>query len=336
MLQRLLIVIVLVLITVNASALTKATGYDILDTASVTINLVDNAFKAYFVQEANLSSEVANNYTVQNKLNVGATATNSSLLQGQNGGYYLDRSHHSGSQAHTTISDWSSEVAANWTVASKANSADVYTKSNLGITGEAQVNYANLFNKPTVGAGDMLKTTYDTVEDGVVNNTRQLGGKQGAYYLDRANGTGTQTAATISNWSTEVAANWTVAHKLGATATAADSDKFDGQHGAYYLDRANGTGTQNCATINNFSTEVKLVIAGGIAKVTDVLTGNGTDTVFSLSQSPLWAPDVYLGRAIYQINGTDYSFNAPGKTITFIGTPETGTKIIVVYYYQVP
>jgi hypothetical protein len=334
MLQKLLIVIVIVLMTSNAFALAKAKGYDILDTASVTTNQIDNAFKSYFVQEANFSTEVAANYTVSNKLDAGATATDSSLLQGQNGAYYLDRSHHSGSQSHTTISDWSAEVAANWTVASKANSVDVYTKTNAQTTGEALFNWANIFNKPSIGTGDMTKAEYATGEAGVVNNANELNGQLAAYYLDRANHTGSQAHTTISDWSAEVAANWTVASKLGATATAADSDKVDGQHGAYYLDRANQTGTQNCGTISNFSTEVKLVITGGISKVVDQLTGDGETLEFNMSQAALWAPDVYLGRAVYQFNGTDYTYSATTKKITFDAAPEAGVKIAVVYYYQ--
>lgn len=53
-------------------------------------------------------------------------------------------------------------------------------------------------------AGDMLKSVYDADDDGVIDNSEQLDGQLPAYYLARANHTGTQTAATISDFSEAV------------------------------------------------------------------------------------------------------------------------------------
>lgn len=59
------------------------------------------------------------------------------------------------------------------------------------------------------GGGDMTKAVYDTNDDGIVNasaNSALLQGNNGAYHLDRTNHTGTQLAATISDFSTAAAA----------------------------------------------------------------------------------------------------------------------------------
>lgn len=53
-------------------------------------------------------------------------------------------------------------------------------------------------------AGDMQQAIYDTNNNGVVDNSEQLGGQLPAYYLARANHTGTQLAATISDFAEAV------------------------------------------------------------------------------------------------------------------------------------
>lgn len=58
-------------------------------------------------------------------------------------------------------------------------------------------------------SGKMDRSVYDSNNDGVVNNSDQLGGQAGSHYLSRANHTGTQVASTISDFSaaTRVATN---------------------------------------------------------------------------------------------------------------------------------
>lgn len=75
--------------------------------------------------------------------------------------------------------------------------------------------------KPTdsSGSGDMLKSTYDTDNDGVVDNAEKLEGQAGSYYLNRANHTGTQTASTISDFDTEVSNNADVSANTSARHT---------------------------------------------------------------------------------------------------------------------
>jgi hypothetical protein len=59
--------------------------------------------------------------------------------------------------------------------------------------------------------GDMLKSVYDTGDNGVVDNSELLEGNNSAYHLNRANHSGTQTASTISDFDTEVSNNTDVA-----------------------------------------------------------------------------------------------------------------------------
>jgi trimeric autotransporter adhesin len=49
--------------------------------------------------------------------------------------------------------------------------------------------------------GDMLKSTYDSNGNGIVDDSEKLNGQAAAYYLARANHTGTQLSSTISNFS---------------------------------------------------------------------------------------------------------------------------------------
>lgn len=61
------------------------------------------------------------------------------------------------------------------------------------------------------GGGDMLKSVYNVLGDGVVDNSKLLQGQNSAYHLSRANHSGTQSASTISDFDTEVANETNVA-----------------------------------------------------------------------------------------------------------------------------
>lgn len=51
-------------------------------------------------------------------------------------------------------------------------------------------------------SGDMLKATYDTGNNGVVDNAEQLEGQNSAYHLDRTNHTGSQAISTVAGLQT--------------------------------------------------------------------------------------------------------------------------------------
>lgn len=71
--------------------------------------------------------------------------------------------------------------------------------------------------------GDMLKSTYDQDDNGIVDNAEALNGNADTYYLDRTNHTGTQAASTISDFDTEVSNNTDVS----ANTTHRSSDGSD-------------------------------------------------------------------------------------------------------------
>lgn len=95
-----------------------------------------------------------------------------------------------GSSTFTGLSD---------TPSSYSGHAGEFVRVNSGETGLE-------FNTPA-GSGDMLKSVYDTDDDGIVDNSEQLESHGGSYYLDRANHTGTQAASTISDFTAQVEAD---------------------------------------------------------------------------------------------------------------------------------
>lgn len=83
------------------------------------------------------------------------------------------------------------------------------------------------------GTGDMQKATYDTDNDGIVDNAEQLNSQTGSYYLDRTNHSGSQAASTISDFDTEVSNNTDVAANTSARHTHANQTTLDNITAAY-------------------------------------------------------------------------------------------------------
>lgn len=83
------------------------------------------------------------------------------------------------------------------------------------------------------GIGDMQKATYDTDNDGIVDNAEQLNSQAGSYYLNRTNHSGTQTASTISDFDTEVSNNTDVAANTSARHTHANQTVLDNITASY-------------------------------------------------------------------------------------------------------
>lgn len=94
---------------------------------------------------------------------------------------------------------------------------------------------------------------------------------------DRANHTGTQLAATISNFTAAVNAIMTAAEILSRLLTVdgagsgLDADLLDGANGATYLDRANHTGSQAQATITNLVADLAAKLDTASYTAADVL-----------------------------------------------------------------
>lgn len=74
-----------------------------------------------------------------------------------------------------------------------------------------------------MGGGDMLKATYDSDADNIVDNAENLNNQPASYYLNRNTHTGTQTAATISDFDIEVSNNTNVSANTTAKHTHSNS-----------------------------------------------------------------------------------------------------------------
>ena len=74
---------------------------------------------------------------------------------------------------------------------------------------------------------DMLKSTYDTDNDWIVDDSDKLNNQEWSYYLDRANHTWTQTASTISDFDTEVSNNTDVSDNTSARHTHSNKTVLD-------------------------------------------------------------------------------------------------------------
>ena len=106
-------------------------------------------------------------------------------------------------------------------------------------------------NADTNAFTDAFFTKLTSIQNGATENSTD------AFLLARTNHTGTQTAATISDFSNAVAANGTVlANAVHAASAHAPSTATANQSDATLKARENHTGTQTAATISDFSNAV--------------------------------------------------------------------------------
>ena len=133
------------------------------------------------------------------------------------------------------------------------------------------------------GGGDMLKSVYDQDNDGVVDNSEALSGQSGAYYLNRANHTGTQTAATISDFDTEVSNNTSVAANTAKNSyPSADATKLAGiASGANVNVKADWNATSGDAQILNKPTIPPTAPVDSVNGKTGAVVINKTDVGLS-------------------------------------------------------
>jgi hypothetical protein len=142
-----------------------------------------------------------------------------------------------------------------------------YDNTSSGLTPAATVQAAI----DSIVAQKMNIAAYDSLGNGnkvdaavLADNATQFNGQNATYYLNRANHTGTQGAATVSfvNTGTGLAAT-NVQAALAELAVLVDANddnivdlaenanQFGGQLPAYYLNRANHTGTITSANISD-------------------------------------------------------------------------------------
>lgn len=84
-----------------------------------------------------------------------------------------------------------------------------------------------VYNGSDGAGGDMFKSTYDSTNNGVVDNSENLEGNNSDYHLARDNHTGTQTASTISDFDNEVENNTVVTANTAARHTHTNKSILD-------------------------------------------------------------------------------------------------------------
>jgi hypothetical protein len=250
------------------------------------------------------------------KVNQADSADNALNLGGQAPNYYLNRINHTGSQPATS-------VAYNNTV-----SGLVATQVQAAID-----ELKTMLDSVSGGAGDMFKAVYDTNNDGKVNaaeladNAVLFGNQNGAYYLNRANHTGTQNATSVAYDNTssgltpaatvQVAIDSIVTQKMNvsdydtlgngnkvdAAVLADNATQFNGQNATYYLNRTNHTGVQGATTVtfNNAGTGLAATdVQAALAELALLVDANNDDVV-DLAQNANnlggQPPAYYLNRA---------------------------------------
>lgn len=253
---------------------------------------------------------------------------NADLLDGQHGAYYLARANHTGTQLASTISNFATTVLGtvltglSVVTGSPITSADTILSALGKLQGQVNTNNSNLsgttgrilkFISGTAAGNSIMSEASSTI---TVNGGVQLGtttqekilifgstADSYMYFADSAgvgrfsfNGkadrlsfqAGNVEAARINTDQT-----FTFIKPITISSTSApiitnstqlninfNADLLDGQHGAYYLDRVNHTGTQLASTISNFSATVLATALAGLS----IVTGSpitSSDTVLS-------------------------------------------------------
>lgn len=172
-------------------------------------------------QEVTLDIQTTNNITIDVTLVSGAVATyTDEQAQDAVGSILVDSSN-----IDFTYDDPTPSITADLT--NTAVTPGSYTLTNLTVDSKGRITAAS---NGSGGAGDMTKAVYDIGDNGIVDNSEALGGQTSAYHLSRANHTGTQTAASISDFDTEVSNNTDVAANTAArhaALTVTDSAEID-------------------------------------------------------------------------------------------------------------
>jgi hypothetical protein len=155
-----------------------------------------------------------------------------------------------------------------------------------------------------------------------------LGGQSSAYHLSRANHTGTQTAATISDFATAVAA------------LTIDAETLEGESLADVLDRANHTGTQLAATISNLAGTVQAYrldqfaapntdLSAGSQKIINLTAGTANGHAVNVGQLNSavagLASTGYVDSAVAGIfDGVDEAYDTIQEIVAQLQEDETG------------
>lgn len=172
------------------------------------------------------------------------------------------------------------------------------------------------------GIGDMLKSIYDINSDDLVDDSDSLNGKEAAFYLARANHTGTQTAATISDFGTEVSNNASVSANTAKVTNATHTGDVTGSVALTITNKAveivmldDGTDGE---LITWDATGVAATVSTGSAG--QVLTSNG------IGIAPTFQAGGSDGNGIYDGNGSlggNTTVTMGGNGLAFSGNQTT-------------
>ena len=150
--------------------------------------------------------------------------TGSSTVTDNNGNVTVD----------TSWWSWSSiTLKTNWTNNGSQSILDLKAGANITLTDDGVGWITMTATGWGSGWGDMYKSVYDVNNNGIVDNSQALWWQAGSYYLDRANHTGTQTASTISDFSTTVSANSDVSANTSARHTHSNKTILDNTTASY-------------------------------------------------------------------------------------------------------
>lgn len=123
-----------------------------------------------------------------------------------------------------------------------------------------------------ISAGDMLKSTYDTTNNGIVDNSEALGGQNSAYHLARGNHSGTQAASTISDFNS-VSRAQTEAELIAGT--------------GINITPASSGATRTLTITSTSSGATNLSIANNTSTTIDVVSDTGTDATIPSATTSL-------------------------------------------------
>jgi hypothetical protein len=169
-------------------------------------------------------------------------------------------------------------------------SATTITLQNIDATTSAAISAGTRLvpvgKKGDAGSGgDMYRSTYDTDNNGIVDNAEALNGQPPSYYLDRVNHTGTQLATTISNFGEAVDDRVETLLVMGAGM-------------AKVYDDTNNTLTLSSTATGGGISPWQLKTANYTAVAGDRLRVNATtgDVVITLPTGNATDPDIWIQR----------------------------------------
>jgi hypothetical protein len=174
-------------------------------------------------------------------------------------------------QFKTLVAGTNTSISTDSTTVTVNSVSDVTNASNLGASGSsvfsaksagvlqfrkliagAGISVTQNTNDVTIaatgsGSGDMLKSTYDTNNNGIVDNSEALNGQSPSYYLSRANHTGTQAASTITGLS-PVATTGAINDLADVTITSPSIGQVLTWSGTQWINGAGGGGGSTTET----------------------------------------------------------------------------------------